>query len=112
MSEHHISQKDWCRLFIVLNLLVSVSLGALALASKLSIKTPWFSLHSEPSLHPITSKKPPQQQIAQDLERDLKIDGPLVVLKDTSEIEILFSRSETTSLRSFNHSDKIPEVHY
>ena len=105
------TKMDWSVLGIVLASIVSISLGAIALSSKAKQRTFFFDLHRESKPHKVTSRHEDLQQ-HQDMELGLKVDGPLVVLKNTSEIEILFSRSETTNLQSFNHSEKIPEIHY
>lgn len=106
------TKMDWGVIGIVLASIASLSFGAIVLKSSFKHKTSPFELDREHQNHASPARHHVQQQRSNDMEQGLQVDGPLAILKNTSDIQILFSRSETTNLKSFNRSEQIPEIHY
>jgi hypothetical protein len=112
MSQKQIAKKDWVNLSIVLTILMVVAIGALVFGTSFSAGSTWIDHEGGDGPYTLPTGSRSEEEKAKQLEEDLTLDGPFVILKTTSEVEVIFSKANLGEPAEFNKSDIIPEVKY
>lgn len=111
MGEGRLLKGDLKLLLIVFGVMALILTVTIVLAQPAKVKSMW--IEKEKGSGPWTiesgSRSEEEQQAA--LEESLKLDGPFIILRTTSEVSVKFSTSSGEQ-RSMNQSENIPNVAY
>jgi hypothetical protein len=76
------------------------------------VKSRWVEKSSGDGPYKMATGSRTEEEKAEQLEKDLQLDGPFIILKTTSDVSVRFTTPTSAAGQEMNRSEVIPRVDY
>jgi hypothetical protein len=87
-------------------------LSAIWIAQPPKVKSYWVEKDSGSGPWTMESGSRTEEERQEQLERELQLDGPFIILKTTSDVSVRFTSPSSSGVQELNRSEVIPKVDY
>ena len=86
--------------------------SAIFLSRPTQVKTRWVEKDSGDGPWKMATGSRTEEEEAEQLDKDLQLDGPFIILKTTSDVSVRFTTPTSAAGQEMNRSEVIPRVDY